>query len=60
MMRGIFQCIKYEAVMDAVGAIECGSFNVSSILVLGGSLSKQNKGIASELDVCYIEDFKCK
>ena len=60
MMRGIFQCVKYKAVMEAVRTVECGSFNVSTILVLGGSLSKQNKEIASELGVDHIEDFKCK
>lgn len=60
MMRGIFQCVKYDAVMDAVGAIECGSFNVSSILVLGGSLSDQNWEIATELGVDFREDFKMK
>ncbi len=60
MMRGIFQCVKYKAVMEAVRTVECGSFNVSTILVLGGSLSNQNKEIASELGVDHIEDFKCK
>ena len=60
MLRGIFQCVKYVSVMEAVRALGCGSFNVSTILVLGGSLSKQNKKIASELDVEYIENFKCK
>lgn len=60
MMRGIFQCVKYKSVMEAVRTIEYGSFNISTILVLGGSLSKQNKEIASELGVDFIEDFKCK
>ena len=60
MMRGIFQCVKYKAVMEAVRTVECCSFNVSTILVLGGSLSKQNKEIASELGVDHIEGFKCK
>lgn len=60
MMRGIFQCVKYKTVMEAIRTIECGSFNVSSILVIGTSLSYQNKQIASELGVEHIEDFKCK
>ena len=60
MMRGIFQCVKYKAVMEAVRTVECGSFNVSTILVLGDSLSKQNKETASELGVDHIEGFKCK
>ena len=60
MMRGIFQCVKYKAVLEAVRTVECESFNVSTILVLGGSLSDQNREIASELGVDFREDFKMK
>ncbi len=58
MMRGIFQCIKYKAVMEAVRTIGCESFDVSTVLVLGGSLSDQNKEIASVLGVDFREDFR--
>ena len=60
MMRGIFQCVKYKAVLEAVRTVECESFNVSTILVLGGSLSDQNREIASELGVDFCEGFKMK
>ena len=51
---------EYKAVMEAVRTVECGSFNVSTILVLGTSMSYQNKQISSELGVEHFEDFKCK
>ena len=57
-MRGIFQCVKYIAVMQAVSTIGCESFDVSTVLVLGGSLSDQNKEIASVLGVDFREDFR--
>ena len=60
MMRGIFQCVKYKSVLEAVRTVECESFNVSTILVLGGSLSDQNREIASELGVDFREGFKMK
>ena len=59
-MRGIFQCVKYKAVMQAVRTIGCESFDVSTVLVLGGSLSDQNKEMASELGVDFREGFKMK
>ena len=60
MMRGIFQCVKYKAVLEAVRTVECESFSVSTVLVLGGSLSDQNREIASELGVDFREGFKMK
>ena len=44
--------------MEAVRSIECGSFNISTLLVVGGSMSHLNKSIAKELGVIYIENFK--
>lgn len=58
MTRGIFQCVKYKAVMEAVRSIECGLFNISTLLVVGGTMSQLNKNIAKELGVDYIEQFK--
>ena len=44
--------------MEAVRTIGCESFDVSTVLVLGGSLSDQNKEIASVLGVDFREDFR--
>lgn len=49
--RGIFQCVKYKAVMDAMRTIECGSFENWTLLVCGGEMSKQNTLLAEELDI---------
>lgn len=49
--RGIFQCVKYKAVMDAMRKIECGSFENWTLLVCGGEMSKQNTLLAEELDI---------
>lgn len=56
--RGIFQCVKYKAVMDAERNIESAFYKNSSILVLAGTMSEQNKCIAKDLFVRHIEDFK--
>lgn len=55
--RGIFQCVKYKAVMDAERNIESAFYKNSSILVLAGTMSEQNKRIAKDLSVSYIDGF---
>lgn len=57
ILRGIFQCVKYKAVLEAVRTIICEKFDVSTLLVIGGSMSSQNKDIAMELGVNFIENF---
>lgn len=56
--RGIFQCIKYKAVMEAERNITSAFYRTSSILVLAGTMSEQNKRIANDLCINYIENFK--
>ncbi len=60
IMRGIFQCVKYKAVLEAVRIVESESFNVTSILVVGGLLSDQNRKIANDLDMVFYEKFRIK
>lgn len=55
--RGIFQCVKYKAVMDAMRTIECGSFENWTLLVCGGEMSKQNTLLAEELVVKHIVNY---
>jgi len=55
--RGIFQCVKYKAIMDAIRTIDCGSFDNVVVLVIAGKMSKQNKQLAEALGVKYIEEF---
>lgn len=58
--RGIFQCVKYSAVMDALRKIECKGYDIQVLLVTAGNFSSQNKVLAEELDVEYVEGFKYK
>lgn len=41
--RGVFQCVKYLAVMDALRTIECKDYEIEVILVTAKELSSQNK-----------------
>ena len=56
--RGIFQCLKYYAVMEALRTIECKDYEIEVILVSAATLSSQNKSLAVELDIDYIDKFK--
>ena len=54
--RGVFQCVKYYAVMDALRNIECKDYEIKVLLVTAGNFSSQNKELAEELDVEYVEN----
>ena len=56
--RGIFQCVKYQAVMDALRSVDYGNYENSTLLVIGGKMSPSNRKLANDLGVDYIEDFK--
>lgn len=56
--RGIFQCVKYYAVMEALRTIECKDYEIEVILVSAATLSSQNKSLAVELDIEFIDKFK--
>ena len=56
--RGIYQCVKYQAVMDALRSLEYGSFENSTLLVIGGKMSSSNKMLANDLGIKYMEEFK--
>ena len=56
--RGIFQCVKYLAVMDALRAVEYGNYENSTLLVIGGKMSMGNRKLANDLGIKFIEEFK--
>lgn len=58
IIRGIFQCVKYQAVMDALKRIECQDYGIEVILLVAKNLSFQEKTLAEELGISYIENFK--
>lgn len=58
IIRGIFQCVKYQAVMEALKRIECQDYGIEVILLVAKNLSFQEKTLAEELGISYIENFK--
>lgn len=56
--RGIFQCIKYQAVTEAMLKAESNDPNVRSVLVLGCRLSPELKATAEKTGVKVIENVK--
>lgn len=56
--RGVFQCVKYNAVMDAVRRTTNSRYGISTLLIIAGGLSVQNKNLADGLGIKYIENFK--
>lgn len=55
--RGIFQCVKYQAVMDAARVADYGNYNNEVILVIAGVMSEKNRQLANDLAISYIEGF---
>ena len=56
--RGIFQCVKYQAVMVAARIADYGNYDNEVILVLAGEMSKSNKQLAQDLDIKFFENFE--
>ena len=57
LVRGIFQSVKYKAVMEALRAVECADYNVEVLLVAAKNLSPLNQSLAKELGVEYKDKF---
>lgn len=60
VLRGIFQCIKYKAVMDSERVVYNNNYENKVILVIAGLMSPQNRQIAADLGVRVIEKFKMR
>lgn len=58
IIRGIFQCVKYQAVMEALKRIECQDYGIEVILLVAKKLSFQERTLVEELGISYIENFK--
>ena len=55
VLRGIFQCVKYQSVMDATSVVDNSNCKNEVFLVVGGELSDSNRLVANELCINYIE-----
>ncbi len=49
--RGIFQCVKYQSVMDAYRAVDNGCYDNYTMLVCAGSLSNSQLQLAEEFGI---------
>lgn len=58
--RGIFQCVKYKAILEAIRKVEYGRYAISTLLIFAGSMSDRNKQLAEVLGIKYIEHLKNK
>lgn len=56
--RGIFQCVKYKAILEAMRKVDYGRYAISSLLIVAGSMSDRNKQLAEALEVKYVEYLK--
>ena len=54
--RGLFQCIKYRAVLEAHGAFEHQSYDVKVCLALGGRLPRELIPLRNSLQVSVFEN----
>ncbi len=58
VLRGIYQCVKYQAVLEAERVASGFDVTVRAILVLGGTLSQQNRRLKDLFDVEVFEDVR--
>ena len=58
VMRGLYQCVKYKYILDAEDKVHGEKNSNSSILVIGGTLSSENKKVSDVLNVIVIDRIK--
>lgn len=58
ILRGIFQCVKYQTVMDAERILTNDNYDNEVLLVIAGKMSDKNRQVASDLGINFIENFK--
>lgn len=58
VLRGIYQCVKYKAVMDAERILSLDNYDNEVLLVIAGKISDANRQIASDLGINYIDNFQ--
>ena len=58
ILRGVFQCVKYKAVMDSMRVVDNDNYENHTLLVLAGEMTEFVRQVANDLDVKCIENFK--
>ena len=56
VLRGIFQCVKYKAILDAEDNVFGEKAQNSAILALGGKLSPENHKVLETLGIKVLQD----
>lgn len=57
ILRGLYQCVKYKAVLDAENKTHGDFGSTRSLLVIEGTLSESNQQVKDSLGVTVIEGF---
>lgn len=57
ILRGLYQCVKYKAILDAQDSVHGKYANNHCILVLGGKLNNDNESVRDALDIETYYDF---
>ena len=60
IIRGVYQCVKYKAVMDAMRVVDNDNYENQTLLVIAGEMTDLVKQIANDLGVKYVENFNYK
>lgn len=60
LRRGLFQCVKYRAILRACRSLEGGTYEVDAILAMEGSLPKELIAVRNTLGVQVIENIQVK
>ena len=60
ILRGLYQCVKYKAILDAENKAHGNVSNTRSLLVIEGNLSESNQQVKDSLGINVIEGFKTK
>jgi len=60
IQRGLYQCVKYQAVMNAYLSVEGLQRDAKTILALGGKLPKRLIPVRNTLGVKVVDNIKVK
>ncbi len=60
LQRGIFQCVKYRAILKACRSVEIENYEVNSLLAIEGQLTKDLIRIKNTLGVKVVENIQVK
>lgn len=60
ILRGIYQCVKYQAVLDAESRTHSRPAKNKTLLVIEGELSQENYQVKDSLGIEVFESFKIK